>query len=68
MLYHVLAALHPREPSCLTVRADRVTFFKDSAASGRAGLRALAGRRDMEPLIRDLGVGSNDGWLTDTGA
>lgn len=57
-----------REPSCLAVRADRVTFFKGSATSSRAGLRALAGRRDMELLIRDLGVGSNDGWLTDTGA
>lgn len=34
-----------REPSCFQVRADRVTFFKGSAASDRTGLSALAGRR-----------------------
>lgn len=34
-----------RKPSRLRVRADRVTFSKGSAASDRAGPRALAGRR-----------------------
>lgn len=42
--YRLVHALK-REPSCLQVRADRVTFSKGSAASDRAGLRALAGRR-----------------------
>lgn len=33
------------KPPSLRVRADRVTFSKGSAASDRAGPRALAGRR-----------------------
>lgn len=57
-----------RELSRLTLRADRVTFSTGSAISAGAGLSALAGRRCVALPIRDPGVGSSDGWLTDTGA